>query len=222
MRFKIAALIVASLLSAAAVLWASGVLGQPDDVWPTHANLPTELPPAGQQLATFGAGCFWCTEAVFQKVKGVHAVQSGYSGGAVKNPTYDEVCSGTTGHAEVIQIGFDPAVVSFAQLLDVFWHTHDPTTPNQQGNDVGSQYRSVIFFRDEEQRTIAERSKRDLDQSGAFAQPIVTEIVPYVEFFAAEAYHQDFFQKHPHHPYCRVVIPPKLKKLQKLSKSSGG
>ncbi len=175
-------------------------------------------PRPGHQQATLGAGCFWCTEAVFQQIKGVDSVVSGYSGGHVKNPTYEEVCDGTTGHAEVVQVSFDPAVVTFAEILEVFWHTHDPTTLNRQGRDFGPQYRSAIFYHTDEQRAVAEEHKRKLDASGVFAKPIVTAIVSFAAFYPAEAHHQNFYLDHPRHGYCTVVIRPKLEKLQKILK----
>ena len=171
---------------------------------------------AATALATFGAGCFWCVEAVFEEIDGVTSVRSGYSGGQKENPTYEEVCSGSTGHAEVVQIAYDPARVSYEQLLQVFFQTHDPTTPNRQGADVGTQYRSAIFFHDDEQKETAERIKTALDLSGAFGAPIVTEIAPYDVFYAAEDYHQDFYASNPNHRYCAAVIQPKLEKFRKV------
>ena len=165
--------------------------------------------------ATFGTGCFWCTEAVFLEVKGVHRVVSGYAGGHAKNPTYQQICTGTTGHAEIIQITFDPAVIAFEDLLEVFWRTHDPTTLNRQGADVGTQYRSVIFYHDEEQRVSAEKSKQETDASGLWKDQIVTEITPFDTFYTAEGYHQEFYQRNPHQPYCFVIIDPKMKKFRK-------
>jgi len=165
--------------------------------------------------ATLAAGCFWCVEAVFQELNGVHQVVSGYAGGTVHNPSYQQVCTGTTGHAEAVQISFDPQVISFADLLYVFWRTHDPTTPNRQGADVGTQYRSAIFYHDQEQKAIAERSKAETEASGVWPAPIVTEIVPFSNFYAAEAYHQDFYRLNPSQPYCQVVIDPKLRKFRK-------
>jgi peptide-methionine (S)-S-oxide reductase len=170
------------------------------------------------EKATFGSGCFWCTEAIFQQLKGVHSVVSGYSGGRVANPSYEQVCSGTTGHAEVIQITFDPAAVSYAELLEVFWRTHDPTTLNRQGNDVGTQYRSVIFYHNDEQQKLAEHYKKQLDASGSFDRPIVTEIVPFREFYSAEGYHQNYYRLNPRQPYCQVVIVPKVEKFKKVFK----
>ena len=165
--------------------------------------------------ATFGTGCFWCTEAVFLEVKGVHRVVSGYAGGYTKNPTYQQICTGTTGHAEVIQITFDSDVIAFEDLLQVFWRTHDPTTLNRQGADVGTQYRSVIFYHDEEQRVSAEKSKQETDASDLWKDPIVTEIAPFDTFYTAEGYHQEFYRRNPHQPYCFVVIDPKMKKFRK-------
>ncbi len=170
------------------------------------------------ETATLGAGCFWCVEAVFQDLKGVHSVVSGYTGGAAVNPTYEQVCSGTTGHAEVVQIRYRPEEVSFEDLLYVFWRTHDPTTPNRQGNDVGTQYRSAIFYHDDEQRRAAERSKADTEASGLWPNAIVTEIAPLTDFYEAEAYHQDFYRLNPNQAYCRFVVDPKVKKFRKAFK----
>jgi peptide-methionine (S)-S-oxide reductase len=175
---------------------------------------PAETP-AGMARATFAGGCFWCTEAVFLQLEGVQSVVSGYTGGSVKNPTYEDVCTGRTGHAEAIQIIYDPAMISYEDLLDVFWQTHDPTTLNRQGNDVGTQYRSAIFYHNDEQKEIAQRSKKKLDESGKLASPIVTEIVPFKEFYRAEGYHQNYFENNSWQPYCRAVIPPKMAKLKK-------
>lgn len=176
----------------------------------------SDTPPAGLQKATFAGGCFWCTEAVFQQLKGVKSVVSGYSGGTVVNPTYRQVCDGTTGHAEVIQITYDPEIISFVDLLEVFWQTHDPTTKDRQGSDFGTQYRSAIFYHDEYQRRLAEEYKRKLDESGAFRSPIVTQITKFTEFYPAEDYHQDFFNRNPRQAYCAAIIPPKLEKLKKV------
>ncbi len=168
------------------------------------------------EVATFGAGCFWCVEAVFQSLNGVDKVISGYSGGHVKNPSYREVCAGTTGHAEVCQIYFDSNVISFEELLEVFWSTHDPTTLNRQGNDVGTQYRSSIFYHNESQKVLAEEYKVALDASEAFPNPIVTEIVPFETFYEAEDYHQEYFDLNPNQPYCTYVIQPKMEKFRKV------
>ncbi len=167
------------------------------------------------EKATLGAGCFWCIEAVFQNLKGVQSVVSGYTGGQVENPTYEQICTGTTGHAEVAQIIFDPALISFEDLLYVFWRTHDPTTFNRQGADVGTQYRSAIFFDNEEQKKIAEKSKAKTDASDLWPEPIVTEISQLDKFYNAEEYHQDYYKLNPNQPYCRLVIDPKIRKLKK-------
>lgn len=167
------------------------------------------------ETATFGAGCFWCVEAVFQKLKGVESVVSGYMGGNVKNPTYRQVCTGDTGHAEVIQIKFNPDIISYEDLLKVLWHSHDPTTLNRQGNDVGTQYRSVIFYHSPEQKEIAEHSKSETNKSGLWKDPIVTEITPAETFYSAEDYHQNYFNDNSYQPYCSFVIAPKVKKLEK-------
>ena len=166
--------------------------------------------------ATFGGGCFWCVEAVFENMKGVKEVISGYEGGTVKNPTYQQVCTKLTGHAEVCQIIYDPEVVDFKDLLAVFWKTHDPTTLNRQGNDYGPQYRSVIFYHDDEQRKIAEEYKEKLDKSGAFRSKIVTEITKTEVFYPAEDYHQDYFRKNPADRYCNAVARPKIEKFKKI------
>lgn len=171
-------------------------------------------PPAASDTATFGSGCFWCTEAVFQRVKGVKTVASGYSGGSVANPSYTAVCSGTTGHAEVVQVTFDPAVVSYPELLEVFWRSHDPTTLNRQGNDTGPQYRSVIFYHSERQRQLAERYRTKIDAAGVYADPVVTQIEPYSAFYPAGPEHQDYFNRNSRTGYCRVVIGRKLDKLK--------
>lgn len=165
------------------------------------------------EIATLAAGCFWCGEAVFQRLEGVQSVVSGYLAGHVPNPTYEQVCSGTTGHAEAVQITFDPTVISFDDLLNVFWQMHDPTTLNQQGADVGTQYRSAIFYHSEAQREAAEASKAALDASGRFPDPIVTEITEVSEFTPAENYHDNYYNRNPHAGYCQMIILPKLKKL---------
>ena len=189
---------------------------------PAMPKAPTVLepaePPAGMAKATFGAGCFWCTEAWFQQLKGVESVVSGYCGGSVKNPTYEEVCTGTSGHAESVQVTFDPKKISYEELLEVFWQMHDPTTPNRQGNDVGPQYRSAIFWHTEEQKRSAEHYKQRLEAAGVFASPIVTEIVPFTEFYRAEAYHQNYFVEHSGGRYCQLVIRPELDKMKKVFK----
>jgi peptide-methionine (S)-S-oxide reductase len=167
----------------------------------------------GAVLATFGAGCFWCTEAVFQRVKGVVSVRSGYEGGKKANPTYKDVCTGQTGHAEVLEVRFDPKVVTYRELLGVFWHMHDPTTLNRQGADVGTQYRSVVFYHSEDQKKDAEAVRDELSKSRTFEKPIVTEIAAASTFYPAEDYHQDYFNQNRDAGYCRAVIAPKLKKM---------
>ncbi len=167
---------------------------------------------------TFGNGCFWCTEAIFKQVKGVVKSTSGYSGGHVENPTYEQVCEKNTGHAEVIQIEYNPAEVTVDELLEVFWQTHDPTTLNRQGNDVGPQYRSVVFYHTEQQKERAEYYKKKLDASGAFGNPIVTTIEPFTNFYVAENYHQDYYNRNGNQPYCYFVIRPKMEKFEKAFK----
>jgi len=168
------------------------------------------------EIATFGSGCFWCTEAFFQKLKGVNKVASGYSGGTIKNPTYREVCSGLTGHAEVVQVYFDPNVIAYADLLEVFWKTHDPTTLNRQGNDEGTQYRSVVFYHNEKQKDLAIHYKNELTTSKIWSDPIVTEIKPFETFYPAEDYHQNYFNDNGSQPYCNFVIMPKMEKFKKI------
>lgn len=167
-------------------------------------------------VATFGGGCFWCVEAVFQRLDGIEKVVSGYSGGATKNPTYKEVCTGETGHAEVIQVTYDPAKLEFKDILEVFWKTHDPTTLNQQGADIGTQYRSVIFYADESQKKIAEEYKAKLDAAKIYTDPIVTEISPLKEFYEAEDYHQNYYNLNKSQPYCKNVVKSKVDKFKKV------
>ncbi len=167
------------------------------------------------ETTTLGAGCFWCIEAVFQNLKGVQSVVSGYTGGQVENPTYQQICTGATGHAEVAQIKFDPEVISFEEILYVFWRTHDPTTLNRQGADVGTQYRSAIFYDSDEQKEIAEKSKAKTDASDLWPDPIVTEISQLDKFYKAEEYHQDYYRLNFNQPYCRLIIDPKIRKLKK-------
>jgi peptide-methionine (S)-S-oxide reductase len=169
---------------------------------------------ANTETAIFGGGCFWCVEAAFQQLEGVQSVVSGYMGGRFPNPTYEQVCSGRSGHVEVAQITFDPAIISYQDLLEVFFTVHDPTTLNRQGNDVGEQYRSVIFYRDEEQRKTAQAVVDELTREKAFANPIVTAIEPDSTFYPAENYHQDYFKNHPAQPYCMFVVSPKVKKIR--------
>ena len=165
------------------------------------------------QIATLANGCFWCTEAIFKRLKGIKSVLPGYSGGVLENPSYDEVCTGKTGHAESTQIEFDPAVIPYEKILDVFWHTHDTTTLNRQGNDVGTQYRSAIFYHDQKQREIADKSKRELEKAAVYKNPIVTEITPFKNFYVAEDYHKDYYEKHQDAPYCNFAINPKVHNL---------
>lgn len=196
---------------------ATGSQGSPgvEDIAPT-----TDNPPASKksetQTATFGAGCFWCVEAVFELLDGVKTVESGYCNGEVENPTYEQVCSGQTGHAEVIRLTYDPSVISFEELLEVFWTTHDPTTLNRQGADYGTQYRSGVYFHTEEQKQIAEAYKKKLNDENTFGDPVVTEIVKAAKFYPAEGYHQDYFELNPTKGYCRAVIHPKVDKVHKL------
>lgn len=171
------------------------------------------------QKATFGMGCFWCSEALFQKLEGVTAVRSGYEGGSVANPSYEDVCTGSTGHAEVIELTYDPAKVKYDELLEVFWKSHDPTTLNRQGADIGTQYRSVVFYHSDEQKQIAESYKKKLNETKAFGKPVVTEISKASAFYVAENYHQDYFNKNSNQPYCRLVILPKMEKLEKVFKA---
>jgi peptide-methionine (S)-S-oxide reductase len=170
------------------------------------------------ETATLAGGCFWCTEAVFKRLKGVESVTPGYTGGQVENPSYEQVSSGTTGHAEAIQIEFDPKIISFDKLLEVFWKLHDPTTLNRQGADVGTQYRSAIFYHHKTQQDTAEKSKKS--HTADFSDPIVTEIVPFTKFYAAEGYHEDYYDKNRSNPYCQIVIDPKITKLYKEFKEN--
>lgn len=170
------------------------------------------------ETATFGGGCFWCTEAIFERVKGVHKVESGYSGGTVSNPDYKMVTSGTTGHAEVVQISFDPAEVTFLELLEIFFKTHDPTTLNRQGADVGTQYRSIVLYHTEQQRKLSNEIIQQLDSERIWSDPIVTAVEPFEQFYSAEAYHQEYYENNPNVGYCRVVITPKLEKFEKVFK----
>lgn len=171
--------------------------------------------PEGQEVILLGGGCFWCTEAVFQRLEGVRQVVSGYAGGMVENPTYRQICTGTTGHAEVIQVFFDPGKINLETLLEIFWATHDPTTLNRQGADVGPQYRSAIFYWKESQKEVAEKMKAELNQSGIFDSQIVTEITAFTNFYPAENYHQDYYNQNGMQPYCQFVVRPKVEKLRK-------
>jgi peptide-methionine (S)-S-oxide reductase len=169
-----------------------------------------------KEVATLGGGCFWCTEAVFSLVRGVEKVEPGYSGGTVANPTYEQVCTGRTGHAEVVQLTYDPQVISFEEILQIFFTTHDPTTLNRQGPDVGTQYRSVIFYHDEKQEATAERVIKRINDEKIWDAPIVTQLEPFKAFYDAEDYHKDYFKRHPEQAYCRSIIQPKIAKLQHL------
>jgi methionine-S-sulfoxide reductase len=170
------------------------------------------------EKATFGSGCFWCTEAVFDQLRGVKSAVSGYSGGQVDNPTYEQITTGRTGHAEVIQVTYDPSEIAYDDLLKVFWQTHDPTTLNRQGHDVGTQYRSAVFYHSEDQRRTAEAYKKQLDESGTFSKPIVTEITPFGKFYPAEKYHQEYFQTNPEQQYCEYVIRPMVETFKRVFK----
>jgi peptide-methionine (S)-S-oxide reductase len=192
---------------------------EPEAAMNDKENAPAEVPkvPEGAEVITLGAGCFWCIEAIFQQLDGVLSVASGYTAGTLKNPTYKEVCSGTTGHAEAARIVFDPTKISFDELLEVFWKTHDPTTLNRQGADVGSQYRSGIYYTSENQNEVASKYKTELNTSGDFDKPIVTEIVPFdVVFYVAEDYHQNYYNQNGDQGYCRMVIQPKVEKFKKV------
>ena len=170
------------------------------------------------ETATLGTGCFWCTEAVFQQLEGVEKVTSGYSGGQIENPTYQKVCTGNTGHAECLNIEYDTAKISFEDLLEVFWKTHDPTTLNRQGNDIGTQYRSVVFYHNPQQKAITENQITALDKTGAWSKPIVTKLEPFIKFFPAEDYHNNYFSLNGGNPYCQVVVRPKVEKFEKAFK----
>jgi peptide-methionine (S)-S-oxide reductase len=174
-----------------------------------------DLPgPKNSEVATLGSGCFWCSEAIFSQLKGVEKVESGYSGGRSANPSYADVCSGTTGHAETVQVTFDPSVISYEDILHIFFTTHDPTTLNRQGADVGTQYRSVIFYHDDKQLETAHQTIKELNGSKVWKNPIVTELSPFKAFYKAEDYHQEFYERNRNYPYCQVVIEPKIAKLR--------
>ncbi len=184
-----------------------------------NVNVKVETPPVlSSSVATFGAGCFWCVEAVFQKLKGVEKVESGYMGGKTINPSYKDVCTGTTGHAEVCQITYNPQKITFEELLEVFWKTHDPTTLNRQGGDIGTQYRSAVFYHDAAQKEIAKAYRDDLNSAGAYDAPMVTTFEPASVFYKAENYHQDYFNLNGSNPYCQLVVKPKVEKFQKVFK----
>ena len=190
---------------------------------PAHKNNTTKsrnmTDNVKMETATFGTGCFWCTEAIFQQVEGVSKVTSGYSGGKLDNPTYKQVCTGTTGHAECLNIVYDPSKITFDELLEIFWQVHDPTTLNRQGNDIGTQYRSVVFYHNEEQKAKVEKYKAALNKSGAWDNPVVTTLEPFVKFYPAEDYHQNYYNDNTGQGYCQFVIRPKVEKFQKVFKS---
>jgi peptide-methionine (S)-S-oxide reductase len=191
---------------------------RPNSTVVDHTSMkPAPQPNSPTELATLGGGCFWCTEAIFQMLPGVKSVTSGYAGGTVANPTYEQVCSGNTGHAEVIQIAFDPTTISYEAILKTFWDAHDPTTLNRQGNDAGTQYRSIILYHDARQKELAEKSKAAAQAH--FSDPIVTEIVPLQKFYAGEGYHQNYYRANPNQGYCRAVIRPKVEKFEKKLKA---
>ena len=181
-------------------------------------NEPIQATNVKSDTVTFGTGCFWCTEAIFQDVEGVISVESGYSGGHVANPTYEQVSSGSSGHAECLNIVFDPAKVTYDELLEIFWQTHDPTTLNRQGNDIGTQYRSVIFYHNQQQKEVAEKYKKELNKSGAYDKPIVTTLELFTRFYRAENYHQNYYNENGSQPYCQFVIRPKVEKFRKVFK----
>lgn len=179
-----------------------------------EGNGKDNLAQSGMEVATLAGGCFWCTEAVFDDLKGVQSVESGYTGGSATNPSYSQVCTGTTGHAEAVNITFDPQVVSFKDLLQIFFTVHDPTTMNRQGADVGTQYRSAIFYHDEEQKKVAQQVIKEVESAKIWDAPIVTEVTPFKTFYRAEDYHQEYFAQNPDQPYCRMVIAPKVTKFR--------
>lgn len=179
-------------------------------------DMKTKNAASPHEYITMGGGCFWCTEAIFNEIKGVEKAESGYAGGSTVNPTYKDVCSGQTGHAEVVQITFNPDLISLTKIIQIFFATHDPTTPNRQGADTGTQYRSVIFYRNNQQKDVIDKVISDLKKLKAYKNPIVTQVVPFKSFYRAEDYHQDYFQKNPEESYCRIVINPKLEKFRKV------
>jgi len=207
-------LVAAGLLGATLIAGCS--LASVQDEAKTSSKRKSDKEDSKLKTATFGAGCYWCVEAVFQRIKGVESVESGFMGGTVENPSYDAVCSGTTGHAEVCQLKYDPEVVSFEELLEVFWKTHDPTTLNRQGGDYGTQYRSAIFYHDDDQKKLADEYKKKLNDKKAFPNPIVTEIAQADVFYKAKDAHQNYYNDNKDAGYCRVVIKPKMDKLEKI------
>lgn len=221
-QIKINSKIAVTLVAAIFFMFACGQTSTPNKVIMNieSNSQPINIQSSNQTIdtATFGAGCFWCVEAVFQRLNGVISIKSGYSGGTVKNPSYKEVCNGTTGHAEVCQIVFDKSKISFDELLQVFWKTHDPTTLNQQGNDFGTQYRSVIFYHNKEQKQLAEKYKKQINDEKAYPNPIITEIEPYTNYYEAEGYHQNYYNQNGDQSYCKFVIQPKVEKFEKIFK----
>jgi len=182
---------------------------------PAKGNMETSK----YETVTLGSGCFWCTEAIYSRVNGVISAISGYSGGDIENPTYNQVCTGETGHAEVVQVVYDPEIITFAKILEIFFKTHNPTTLNRQGADIGTQYRSVIFYHTDEQKRVAEEVKEMLSKSGIWSEPVATSVEPFTGFYKAESYHQDYFENNSNQPYCQVVINPKMEKFEKLFKN---
>lgn len=204
--------LAAGLLLAAGLAAAAGAREQPmEKDMGTNSDTAAAARAEGLELATLGGGCFWCVEAVYERIEGVKSVVSGYAGGSAANPTYEQVCTGTTGHAEVVQIAFDPKVIGFEKILEIFWKAHDPTTLNRQGADVGTQYRSIVFYNDEAQKAAAEKSIRAAGK--LYDRPIVTQLEPLQAFYPAEEYHQDYYRNNPYTGYCGFVIRPKLQKL---------
>jgi peptide-methionine (S)-S-oxide reductase len=203
---------MAAIYFTAICFFSAGAQTKPNSKPMTNSTIKTGT-------ATFGAGCFWCVEAIFQRLNGVLSVKSGYSGGTVKNPSYREVCAGTTGHAEVIQVTYDESKITYDELLEVFWKTHDPTTMNRQGNDFGTQYRSSVFYHNDQQKALAEKYKKGLNDQKVFPDPVITEIVPFTAFYPAEDYHQNYYNSNKSQGYCRAVIAPKLEKFEKVFKS---
>ena len=215
MRTIIFTFTVIVILISAVLLLAGGRTEKTDEPAKPTTTGSEKMSDGNTRLATFGGGCFWCVEAVFQLIDGVESAVSGYGGGEIDNPTYEQVCSGRSGHAEIVQITFDPAKASYIELLDAFFSSHDPTTLNRQGNDKGTQYRSVIYYHDDGQKAAAAAKVRELEADGVFDDPIVTEISPAGKFYSAEKYHQDYYALNPSQPYCQLVVRPKVEKFKK-------
>jgi peptide-methionine (S)-S-oxide reductase len=216
MKTAVVLLVLFALAFALTLIFMGNTVSEMPENFPPPDPAPATDAPTDTETATLGSGCFWCTEAVFQQLRGVKSVTSGYTGGHLPNPTYDDICDGDTGHAEVVRVEFDPKVVTFSELLEVFWRSHDPTTKNRQGNDRGPQYRSAIFYHSERQRDLAERYKAKIDAAGVYTRPLVTEITKADVFYPAEGYHQNYYANNPNQGYCRVMIGPKLDKLKKV------